>query len=159
MKFTGEIKKNSLIQEGEYEVTLTAEWAQTKAGDDYIKLTYVIRKDVEQNEQGRLVFDGIYKNKTTGAFPDDKINAILSTIPKDQVTLDFKDYDELILYINGVNMRIEVMTQKADPTVATSVDKSVCKYLSNKQTVAGPVFATRAVAVEDTSSAAEGLPF
>ncbi len=155
--FTGEIKKNAPIEEGEYEVTLSAEWSKTKAGDDFIKIVYEIRKDVEQNEQGRLIFDGVYKDKATKTFPRPKIEAILSTIPKDQQKLRFPNYDTLIQFINGLNMRIEVKTEKADPNIPNSIDKSVCRYLSNKPTTAGPVFSNGLI--EDTSIAANDLPF
>ena len=155
LSFTGKKEERPLIQEGKYEVTLNSEWAKTKAGDDYIKLTYTIRKDVEQNEQGRLVFDGLYKSKTTGQFPSSKINAILSAIPN--AKLDFDSYDELIQYLNDVNMIVEIVTEKADGANALQNDRSTVKFWSNEPTIAGPVFLEKG-AVEEAVATTD-LPF
>lgn len=124
-----------LVQPGEYEVTLNAEWKQTRVGDNYINCVFKIRKDVEQDFGGRIVFDGIYKNKNTGELQPSKINGILAAIPN--AKQDFESYDELIQYINDQNMIVEINIQKADPSVVGSKDKNVIKYLSYKQSEVG----------------------
>ena len=161
LEFTGKVEPmSSLIEEGTYEVTLNASWDETKAGAKYIKLVYTIRKDIDQNAQGRLVFDGIYKDRETGKFPKAKIDAILSTIPTERQRLKFKNYDELMQFISGLNMKIEVETEKADPNKEGSKDRSKCKYLSQKPSDVGPTFVTdSAGVVEDTSVGKGDLPF
>ena len=161
LSFSGKKESLPLIQEGKYEVTLNMEWATTKNGDPYIKIVYKIRTECEQNEKGRLVFDAIYKSKKTGKYPDAKINAILSAIPN--ARLDFKDYDELMQYVNGANMIIEVETEKADPSNALTQDRSAVKFWSNEPTIAGPTFAPAPgpVEVENVAEVTNGneLPF
>lgn len=157
ISFTGKKEAMPLVQEGKYEVTLNSEWSKTKSGDDYIKFIYTIRKDVEQNEQGRLVFDAAYKSKTTGDFPKSKFDAIFAGIPN--AKLNFEDYDEVIQYLNDVNMIIEVGVEKADASNNLQNDRNIVKFWSNEPTVAGPIFKTPAEPVEDTSVQAGDLPF
>lgn len=137
LHFDKQVEKNEfeLIPNGEYEVTLNAEWKTTRNGDQFINCTFKIRKDVEQDFGGRLVFDGIYKTRANGEFQTSKINGILSAIPN--ARQDFESYDDLIQYINDQNMIIEIETQKADPTYAGSKDKNIVKYLSYKPSNVG----------------------
>lgn len=139
-----------LVQPGEYEVTLNAEWKQTRMGENYINCVFKVRKDVEQDFGGRIVFDGIYKNKNTGELQPAKINGILAAIPN--AKQDFESYDELIQYINDQNMIVEINIQKADPSVVGSKDKNIIKYLSYKQSEVG-------VQLKESTSENEVLPF
>lgn len=123
----------SLIEPGTYAVTLSAEWDKTKAGDEYIKLTFKIKKDVEQDFGGRIVFDGIYKDKETKVLKEDKINAILSTVKNPQT--HFEDYDELIQYFNGLEMAVDIEIDKANPEDPNAKDKNRIKYCSYKPLV------------------------
>ena len=127
-----EKKEFDLIEEGKYETILNAEWRKTANGDLYINCTFRIRKDVEQKNGGRLVFDGIYKSRNNGEYSKAKIDALLSTI--ENAKCDFESYDELIQYLNNRNMIITIETQKADPSYPNSKDKSVVKYLSYEPT-------------------------
>ena len=95
IKFTGKTETSyPLVPKGEYEVRLRVEKDKTKStGSEYIKVTAIIRDDIKQNidgQGGRLVFDGIYKNKETDIYNENKINRILSAIPN--AKLDFDDY-------------------------------------------------------------------
>lgn len=132
LHFDGKVQENKEfepIAEGDYEVTLEAEWAKTKSTNEpYINCKFRIRKDVEQKFGGRMVFDGIYKNPTTGEYRAEKINAILMAIPC--AKMDFNDYDELIQYINGQNMIISIKTQAQGDYPA----KSVVGYRSYRTT-------------------------
>lgn len=132
LHFTGE-KENTeyqLITKGTYEVVLNCEWRKnTNNNEPYINCIFTIRTDITQDFGGRKVFDAIYKSKTTGEFLSSKINGLLSVIPNAQH--DFEDYDELIQYLNGKTMRVEVEIQKADTVnYPNSKDKNVIKYLS-----------------------------
>ncbi|WP_281512253.1 DUF669 domain-containing protein [Mammaliicoccus vitulinus] len=118
----------TLIEKGEYEFILTVEWKQTKNHDSFINCAFKIRKDVPQQYGGQIVFDGIYKNKTTGEYSRDKINHILGTIPN--AKYDFESYDELIQYINGIKIRATVDIQESD----NYPPKNVIVYLSYKET-------------------------
>lgn len=157
ISFTGKKEERPLIQEGKYEVTLNSDWANTAAGDPYIKLTYKIRTDVTQDEGGRLIFDGIYKSKTTGQFNSSKINAILSAIPN--AKLDFDSYDELIQYLNDVNMIVEIVTEKADASNALQKDRSVVKFWSNEPSAVGPTFFQKGPVEDTTVTSTSELPF
>lgn len=155
LSFTGKQEERALVAEGEYEVTLKTEWGYTKSKDPYIKLIYTIRKDVEQNEQGNIIYDGIYKSKTTGEFSKKKIDSILAGIPNPK--LDFENYDELIQYLNNVNMIVEVVIEKADG-VNLQNDRNSIKFWSNKPTAVGETF-IKQEPVEDNSIKPEELPF
>lgn len=131
LHFEGKVAETTeyvLIEPGQYAVTLNAEWQKTKAGDPYINCIFKIRKDVEQDFGGRIVFDGIYKDKKTGVLKEDKINGILSTVEKPKT--DFEDYDDLIQYFNGLNMYVDIAISPADPENPNSKEKNVIKYLS-----------------------------
>ena len=73
-----------------------------------------------------MVFDGIYKNKTTGEYNSSKINAILAAIPC--AKMDFNDYDELIQYIKGQNMIITIKTQEAQGDYSARSIVEFCSY-------------------------------
>ena len=51
------------VDTGDYEVVIeTAEYKQSTTGKNYISLKFLIRKDVNQNFQGRYIFDRIWEN-------------------------------------------------------------------------------------------------
>lgn len=130
LHFDGTVENSyELITPNDYEVTLTAEWKETKSTKKhFINCAFTIRKDVEQDFQGRMVFDGIYESKKTGALQTSKINGILSAIPN--AKQDFESYDELIQYISGRNMIVSIDIEDADPQNPDSKDRNVIKYLS-----------------------------
>lgn len=129
LHFDGKVQDKEFepIVEGDYEVSLEAEWAKTKtSGEPYINCKFTIRKDVDQKFGGRMVFDGIYKNKTTSEYNSSKINAILAAIPC--AKMDFDDYDGLIQYINGQNMIISIKTQEAQGDYPARSVVEFCSY-------------------------------
>lgn len=130
LHFTGEVEQAEfqLIEPGTYAVVMNAEFKKTKKGDDFINCSFKIMKEYDNTWGGRIVFDGIYKSAKTGAFNEAKINAILSTIPN--AKKDFEDYDELVQYINGVQMAIDIDIEQADDNVPNSKDRNIVKYLS-----------------------------
>lgn len=117
-----------LIEPGRYDCTMTTEWRETRGGDMYINCAFRINKDSGQKFGGRIVFDGIYKSKTTGDYQASKINALLATI--DNPKTDFEDYDELLLYLNGIQVNVEIDIEPADPERPMSKDKNIITYLS-----------------------------
>lgn len=132
LHFTGEVEQTEfqLIEPGTYAVEMNAEFKKTKGGDDFINCSFKILKEYDKTWGGRIVFDGIYKSKTTGAFNEAKINAILSTIPN--AKKDFEDYEELVQYINETKMLIDIDIQDADASVPNSKDRNTVGYLSYK---------------------------
>lgn len=132
LDFKGAKEKNDYepVEKGVYEVVLTAEWKEKadKSGK-YINCAFKIRDDIEQKHQGRLVFDGIYESKNKkGVYQPDKIEGILDTIPN--ANYQFKSYDDVIQYINGIPMKVEVLIEPADPEKPNSKDRNIIKYLS-----------------------------
>lgn len=131
LHFSGEVanqqpKTFEPISAGKYEVILNTEWKKSKSGNMYINCIFRIRKG--QNFENRVVFDGIYKSKTTGEYSEQKINAILSAIPN--AKRDFEDYDDLIQYLNDKPMIIEVDIELPDPEYPNSKEKNIVVYLS-----------------------------
>ena len=135
LTFTGKTETSyPLIPKGEYEARLRVEKDKTKStGSEYIKITAIIRDDIKQNidgQGGRLVFDGIYKNKGTDIYNENKINYILSAIPN--AKLDFEDYDDLIQYLNGQIVKVVVDQERKDKENPDSELKNVIKkYLKS----------------------------
>ena len=57
-------KVYDIIPEGTYEFQIgAASLATTKGGTEYISIPMTIRKDVEQQQQGRVLFHAIWKKK------------------------------------------------------------------------------------------------
>ena len=130
LQFSGKAETTySLVPKGEYEVKLRVEYDKTKTtGAQYIKVTSIIRDDIKQDidgQGGRLVFDGIYKDKNTGIYNENKINYILSAIPN--AKLDFEDYDELVQYLNDQLVKIIVDHERKDKENPDSELKAVAK--------------------------------
>jgi hypothetical protein len=113
---------------GYYEMELTAEWAETNNKEPYINCIYTVRDDVNQEFQGKRVYDGIYKNKNTGEYNYNKIQSILETQENPQY--DFEDYDAIIQHFNGLLLKAEVIIKEADERVPNSKRKNEIKYLS-----------------------------
>lgn len=156
LHFSKVVNNDELIEPGQYEVTLNADWKEASTGTVYINCAFKIRKDVQQNFGGRLVFDPIFKSKTNGEYSPSKINAILAAIPNSRQ--DFETYDDLILYINNTNMIVEIDIQKADPLYPNSKDRNIIKYLSYMPTVAGPLRAEESSENQaDNTKSSEGL--
>lgn len=136
LHFTGQVSTGfDPIEPNDYETTISLEYKKTQGGDLFINCKFAIRDDVEQDFQRRIVFDGIYKSKTTGEFSPQKINALLAAINANETTpkWDFEDYDELIQFVNGKNVKITVELVKGDPAQGTN-DKNAVKYLSYQPT-------------------------
>lgn len=132
LNFTGKNESAyELIKKGEYEVVLKVEWKNTLDGNRYISCVYTVRKDVEQEFGGRIVFDAIYANEN-GEFDAKRINAILSTIENPKC--DFTDYDELIQYLNGKLLITEIDIRKANPEKENERDKNKINFWRHKPT-------------------------
>ena len=123
-EYTGE-KKYELIEPGRYEVVIdSAEWAKTKSSEEtYMNLVFRIRKDVEQPNKGRLVFKSIFKRRDTGEFPEDEISQMLGTIENPK--RDFETYDDVLQYLCGLKMSVEIVIQPADERYPNSKDKNI----------------------------------
>lgn len=131
--YENEKKEFELIEPNEYEFLLNVEWKKQNNGRTYLNCAYRIRKDVEQKYQGRLVFDAIYRSKNNPEeLTPSKIKAILDAIPNGRK--NFEDYDELVQYLNGVELRATVEIEPANPDYASSKDKNIIKYQSQRPT-------------------------
>lgn len=116
------------ITPGKYEVILNTEWRKARNGNMYINCMFKIRKGFGQDFENRVVFDGIYKSKTTGEFSEQKINAMLAAIPN--AKRDFEDYDDLIQYLNDKPMIVEIDIELPDPEYPDSKERNIVTYLS-----------------------------
>lgn len=131
MHFDTAEEARQLIDEGEYEVTLNAEWKE-RNGKRFINCAFKIRNDIDQKFGGRIVFDPIYKSKTSDEYQPAKISKILDAIPN--APRDFEDYDGVIQFINNANMRITV---KIKPAEGEYAEKNEVSYLSYAPSKAG----------------------
>jgi hypothetical protein len=132
LQFTGKVESNyTPAPRGNYEVTLKVAYDKTNGGATYIKVTSVIRSDIKQEiegQGGKLVFDGIYKNKTTGEYNQRRIDYILSAIPNARLT--FEDYDDVVQYLNGKTVKIAVDVERKDEENPDSdLKNTVKKYM------------------------------
>lgn len=154
---TQEKKEFDLIEPNEYEFLLNIEWKKQQNGKTYLNCAYRIRKDVEQKFQGRIVFDAIYRSKNNPEeLTPSKIQAILDAIPNGRKK--FEDYDELVQYLNGVELIATVEIEPANPEYPNSKDKAVIKYASQKPTK-HPSGITSAIAKDPFESLKSELGF
>lgn len=138
--FTGKSESTyNPIPRGNYEAILKVEYDKTKStGDTYIKVVSIVRSDVKQEiegQGGRLVFDGIYKNKETGEYNNKRIDFLLSAIPNAKLT--FEDYDEVVQYLNGKAVKVAVEIERVNEEDPDSRLKNVVKkYLQSDLVIA-----------------------
>ena len=104
-----------LLEEGWYEVYIdNAEIKTFDSGASCINLTHKVRDDVEQNSQGRLVFESVWGDKKhPGEFQRHVVSNILKTQGTDG-QYNFEDNEELVQYLNGLYMKIFVEKNDAD---------------------------------------------
>lgn len=127
-----------LLPEGDYEVVLdTAEIKRTADGSKrYISCSFSIRTDVEQPGKGRKVFDSIWQDKDNPEQFDHKKLQKLLLVQGPNGKYTFADEDEVVQFINGLNMIIHI--EKREPDEYSSEARNQVKYLSYKPSKAQP---------------------
>ena len=114
LNFEFQKSEYGLVDEGIYEMNLKVSLKTSKNGKDYISLDWRIRDDVEQENQGRHVFEAIFEKKDQpGTFHDEKLTKILSVQGKEG-RYHFDDIDEVLQFINGWNVRCGVKIGEPD---------------------------------------------
>lgn len=146
------------IPAGTYKVTLSGEEKLKKDNKTkYLALTLKL-DDSNQDKKvvNRLVFDNVYKDKTyTDQYAIYKIKAILLT-QGPGVKMTFEDNDELIQFLNGLTMQVEISVE--EPNEYHSNPKNVVtRYIANSTFGGNSTVAeqyTDSIAVND-----DDLPF
>lgn len=105
-----------LIPEGDYEVVLaSAEIKRTNDGTrQYISCKYTIRTDVEQPSAGRNIFENIWGDREHPEQFDRKKLQKLLLSQGTNGRYSFEDDDDLVQYINGLNMLVHISKKDAD---------------------------------------------
>lgn len=108
-----------LIKQGVYEVTLdeaVVKTFKTDATKEYLSLKFIIRQDVEQPHGNRVVFESVFRDKAFPTkFDNRKLQKIILTQKgKDTFQTEFANEDELIQYLNGLNMQITINEKEPD---------------------------------------------
>lgn len=119
--------QTTLIDSGDYEVTLKAEKKQSKDGStEYLRLEFTVRDDVpaQQDFAGRRVFETLFKDKgNTDWFNLAKTELLVLSQKKAETdTFSFNDVDECILFLNGISLVIGV-EKVLDDTVGKEVNQ------------------------------------
>lgn len=119
MPFDYSEKREDLVPSGTYEATADCQGvSMNNFGEEVIRLSWKIRTDVEQQAQGRIVFDDIRREKDDPErFSDRKLyDIIYGGQSKDNPNSKFKfdDYDEICQHLNGLNMKIDVDIKTAN---------------------------------------------
>lgn len=113
--------ETTLIDEGKYEVEIgKIEQKETKSHKKYLSIGFRIRKDVDQKFKGLWVWYSIFDKDTEmsrGVYDFNAINDLILTqegMPgyKDH----FKSFDELLLYLNGLHMTVNILQVDDDYT-------------------------------------------
>lgn len=127
-----------LLPDGDYEVILdTAEIKKTNDGSKkYVSCAFLIRSDVEQQGKGRRIFDNIWQDKEDQSkFDLRKLHKILLTQgPSGRYS--FADDNEVVQFINGLNMIIHIEKRDADEYHEEAYNQ--IKYLSYKPSKSQP---------------------
>lgn len=102
----------SLIDNGDYEVTLeTIEQKVAQTGKKYLNLKMRIRRDVDQQFGGRVLFVKIWANDGDPVYNHSKINHIILTQKNtDNYKTEFKTFDDVLQYLHGLNFIVTVET-------------------------------------------------
>lgn len=105
----------TLIDEGDYELAIDKlEKRVSKAGNQCLNVTFIIRKDVDQKFQGRKVFYNLTKkaDDPEGIYDFKRTNKLILT-QKDKPTYrkSFADADEVLLYLNGIHLKAHIEIQ------------------------------------------------
>lgn len=111
---------------GDYEVTLTLAEPRSYGENGStlgLFLMFKVRSDIDQPEKGKLITEKIWLDKDpdwAGWFEHKKMHKLIltQTNPK----LDFQNCDEAVQYINGLNMKITVISEYDE-----HYDKNICK--------------------------------
>lgn len=112
-------KEFEIITDGTYEVVCTkCCQGHNNFNEPIIILQWKIRDDVEQGFKNRVIFDDIKENTTESkpdhvVYNDAKLSSIIQggfdkTDPKRRDK--FEDYDDICQFLNGVSMRVDVIT-------------------------------------------------
>lgn len=105
MSYTYNKEEYELLKDGEYECVVdNIRIAETTTGKEYINLTFKIRDDIEQEYQGRLIFESIWKEKDSDYFNRKRLNKILQTqaeIGYVKEGQEFKDIEDVLDTIAG----------------------------------------------------------
>ena len=108
-----------LIRQGTYEVTIieaVVKSYKTDSTKQYLSLKYLIRLDVEQPHGNRVIFESIFRDKNFPTkFDNRKLQKIILTQKgKETFQTEFANEDELIQYLNGLNMQITINQKEPD---------------------------------------------
>lgn len=124
---------NPLVDEGDYEFVISAERRVLSTGKEKLNITYMIRSDVDQKFKGKRLYDDAWQDKNNPLWFDLlKQNKIVKT-QKDLPGYKnaFTNQDELILYLNGLQL-VATVEKVYDDYKQADVNK--IKFLSQRPT-------------------------
>ena len=148
LKFEYQKSNYGLVNEGIYEMNLTVSLKVTENNKKYINLDFKIRDDVEQENQNRHVWKKIWEKKEApGTYPMGTFNKILSIQDEKTGKFDFEDYDELLQFINGWNLRCGVKIGEPD-----EFNEEEYNYISFYSPTKYPTKSLSVTSVENTPS-------
>lgn len=113
LKDYGSTSKYVVVDEGEYEVVVSATIQQTKDGSkDYLNLGLKIRDDVEQkyNDGHTFIWTKLFRDKGNPSWfnlaQSGNIIATQEGLPT--YKSQFNEVEEFVQYINGISLRVKV---------------------------------------------------
>lgn len=107
-----------LVDSGKYEVVIDKiDKKKSKTGKNYLNFTFTIRKDVEQKFKNRKLFYMISEKDNDICYDFNRINKLIITQKGRSNYKDhFVDADEVLQYLHGLHMVLEVETNFDDFT-------------------------------------------
>lgn len=141
MKSFDDTNEYSLLQAGKRECILEeiVEKEPKNGGSKYLNLKWRIRDDVEQPDAGRVIFESFFKDKETNDYRTSQIGSLLRAQGKKKEeggTYDFEDYDELMQFVTGMKVELEITLN--DPDEYHDETYNQVKYCSYKPTKHAP---------------------
>lgn len=115
MAFTTNHKNTNngnLMEPGEYELLITDVFeTATNSGTKYVSIRSVVRNDVDQKYQNKLIFDSLWLTENATQYTERKINTIDKVLNMPEAT--YEGYDDWGKAIRGKAIRARITHSKS----------------------------------------------
>jgi len=157
LKNYGSANRSVVVDEGEYEVVVSATIKQTKDGSkDYLNLGFRIREDVDQkyNDGRTFVWVKLFRDRDNPSWFNLAQSGNIIATQEGFATYksQFNEVEEFVQYINGLSLRVKV-NKRFDDTIGDEVNSIDTYKNPYSQTIAG-IYTSEPVLVDSRTEEA-----